>query len=172
MRLCKKCNEERSDNYFYKQRGKPAGDCKPCRGIKMKINNGLKHCNKCNQDKKIDEFYTRKYGEGRVPTGYCKSCMGIKYLDGRLRPYVKKSGFWKEKTDKQAQEREELKPIIREYIRRVIMRGYGIDVIDMYRIIHYHQVLWNNDQESSYIPFTLELKTKWNALEDWYNKNK
>jgi hypothetical protein len=61
-----------------------------------------------------------------------------------------------------------MEPTIREYIRRVIMRDYGINIVDIFTIIHYHQILWNYDNEP-YEVINKELKRKWDNLENWYN---
>ena len=160
MKKCSKCNEVKSDSFFYYQKGKPSGYCKPCRGIKIKINNGLKYCKKCDESKPYEMFYSRL---GK-PGGYCKPCLGIKYSrDTRPNKEKKQMIIESNKNDE---------ILIREYIRRVILRKYEISVVDMYKIIHYHQILWNNDQESNDIPFVMELKTKWNNLERWYDTTK
>ncbi len=125
---------------------------------------GFKYCKKCDTLRPEDMFYFRPNTyEVLVPTGYCKSCMGIKNIKPTVRIY-NKLGRYKKNT-----EREDMKPKIKEYIRRVIMRDYGINPIDFWIIIHYHQVLWPIYKGYNTIPVVDEVKEKWNDLEKWYN---
>jgi hypothetical protein len=166
MKRCRKCNEVKHLNDFYFAKGKPKSRCKECLGTKAKTP-GFKNCKKCDTIKPDDMFYMRsnRY-DVLVPTGYCKPCMGIKNVSSTTRPYNR--GGKKSKRDIRQTEREGMEPTIKEYIRRVIMRGYGINIIDIFKIIHYHQILWNYDNEP-YEVIDKELKTKWDNLENWYN---
>lgn len=156
MRKCSKCDEIKDDSFFYFRNSKPTGNCKPCLGIKMKVD-GFRFCKKCNTDKPYDNFYERFYNGKKSPTGYCKQCMNIKKFNNKTKPHINKDRLVVDKT------------IIREYIRRVIMRDYGINPIDFWKIIHYHQLLWPIYKEDNTIPIVDEIKEKWDDLERWYN---
>jgi hypothetical protein len=124
---------------------------------------GFKWCKKCDTLRPEDIFYFRPNTyDVLVPTGYCKSCMGVKNIKPTVRSY-NKCGKYKKNT-----EREDMEPTIKEYIRRVILRNYAINIVDIYRIIHYYQILFNSFNEP-YETIDKELKRKWDNLESWYN---
>jgi hypothetical protein len=168
MKKCINCNEIKSYDDFYLASGRPKSRCKECCGTKPK-KPGIKKCAKCKEEKTHDMFYFRpnRY-DVLVPTGYCKSCMGIKNVTSTTRSYNKSSKKSKSWKNNRQTEREIMEPTIREYIRRVIMRDYGINIVDIFTIIHYHQILWNYDNEP-YEVINKELKRKWDNLENWYN---
>lgn len=89
MYQCSKCKQEREDNLFQKYKGKPSGQCRPCKteamkakrltdGIKPKkfsrIEDGQKLCLQCDTMKTMDQFSPVKKGLGGV-AAYCKPCM-------------------------------------------------------------------------------------------------
>lgn len=133
----------------------------------------MKKCNKCGEIKDLSIFYIQKcinrLGERYnyyMPT--CKSCvsrMNKKEIKPKTKPKTKKVVTDEKNYD-------ELRNEIRYFIRKIIIRGGDVDEVDLYRILHYYQLverfIWTNVGDS---PID-EIKMNWERLLEWYEADK
>lgn len=175
LKKCRACGIEKHSTEDYYSRIKDGkeywtGKCKSCvkKGIpidpsiktnrgrpKNEIVDGKRYCPRCETNRTVDEFYN-------LNNSYCRHCV-MEYN----RSYKKKRKYYNfNKNDIKIDKNEILR-----YIWAIITRGYGVNVIDFYKIIHYHQYLFPSYQDGEML-FTTEIKDKWDKLEKWYEENK
>ena len=166
MKICKYCNVEREDYFFYRQScGTLHRKCKLCMGIKKEIVddsklkeakiNGLKTCRNCKVERQSHFFY--KGGSK------CKVCLGIKKILPKKGESIRVSN--------EPSNEKQIKEIYR-FVWLVRARNYDVDVVDFWRIIHYYECLWPDWRTDKTEKVKDEITRKWKSLEKWFLKNK
>lgn len=165
MRICKYCNVEREDYFYYRQsNGTLYRKCKLCMGIKKEIVEELP------QSKAISEFKTCKYCKVERKWRFfytggskCKVCLGVKkILPNKPETLV---------ISNQPPSEKDIKEIYR-FVWLIRARKYDVDVLDFWRIIHYYECLWPDWRTDKTEKIKDEIIRKWKSLERWFLKNK
>jgi len=176
MKLCKHCNILREECFFYRQSNSNYlfSKCKLCQGVKKdplepvkeykrrdKVSNNLpKTCIHCNIEREDHFFYKNTNG---VRFSKCKVCLGVKkILPNEPEEIIHYN---------QPANEKEIKEIYR-FVWLVRTRGYGIDVIDFWRIIHYYECLWPDWRTDKTEKISDEISRKWKSLEKWFLKKR
>ena len=168
MKICKYCNVEREDYFYYRQSSGPLyRKCKLCMGIKKEIvddssklkqerTNETKTCKHCKVERQWHFFYT---GGSK-----CKVCLGVKkILPNKPETIVINYN--------QPLNEKDIKEIYR-FVWLVRARKYDVDVVDFWRIIHYYECLWPDWRTDKTEKVKDEITRKWKSLERWFLKNK